>query len=332
MNRKDLLLDCMRGMILFEDRFDSVEPEDAKWLCERLAWHKIIHMAAAMSDPQKRKCPDLERVFRDCLVAATFREAEYLKQIRSLFEILTEASIGFIPYKGPFWCQELYPDYSWRHIGDVDLFLGKEAARKVSSLLQKLGYKPVIVKGSEDEDFARRGELTLYPGPTVEHKLPVQLHWALLPSHRFVDIGFIRGEDLLRGATLMDWKGLSYRLPTLEVRFFYHVLHATCQHQFDRFVHVMTMAHLIRKCPQMDCKNLHRMAVERGALVPLYYGLKFIHAFLPLTGSALSLMKDLIPSRKVRLAASLLTPYSILFATQTRGKFRRKIFRLAMSW
>jgi len=332
MHRKNLLLNCIKGLMEFEDRFDSVDPENVDWICERLTWHKIMPLAAAVNDPQNPKCPALNRTFKDVLIKSAFQESYYLRQITDLFQILTEASIDFIPYKGPFWTQQLYPDYSWRNIGDVDLFLTRDNARTASSLLQSMGYTPVIVKGSEDEDFTIRGALTLYPPPSGEHRFPVQLHWALLPSHRFVTIGFIRGEDLTAGAEHEQWKGIPYLLPRLEVRFLYYILHATCQHQFNRFVHIMTLTHLIKKSPQMDWTTVYTMAQERGALVPLYYALKFMDAFLPLPEPALELMHRHVPSVKVRLGAMGLTPHATLLATKQRRKLGRQIFRLAMSW
>ncbi|MFC1888921.1 nucleotidyltransferase family protein [Thermodesulfobacteriota bacterium] len=332
MQRKALLLHCIKGMIRFEDRFDLVKTGDVKWICERLTWHKIMPMAVAMNNPEKPKCPPLEQIFRDISVKAAFRVSDYEEQVASIFKILTGASIDFTPYKGPFWTQRIYPDYTWRHIGDVDLFLSKEDARNASSLLKERGYKPVIVKGSEDEDFRIRGELTFYPDASGEHKFPVQLHWALLPSHRFVNTDFIRGEDLTHGATSESWKGIPCRLPSPEIRFLYYILHATCQHQFNRFIHVMTMAHMIQRCQEIDWDLLHHIARDRGALVPLYYGLTFIHAFLPLPDPVRTLMHSIIPSAKVRLGAAGLYPYGTLMADKKRGKLRRKLFRIAMTW
>jgi len=332
MNRKELLVTCIEGMLRFEDNFDKVTQAHAGWISERLFWHKLMPLAAALNDPQKEKCPVLTEVFLKVQFQNKIREDDYFKQVSLLFERFSHAKIEFIPYKGPFWGRQLYPEYSWRHIGDIDLLMSREKARDVSAMLQEEGFVPDIVGESESDDFHRRGELTLFPGPSLKNHFPIQLHWELLPSPRFIGSRYLLPEDFFNSTVQADWRGVPFNLPGPEVQFLYHVLHATCQHQFLRFSHILTMAHFLAKYPGMDLNSLFRLAEKRHALPPLHYALRFIHAFSPLQGEALYLMKQVPLSPKVRLAAGILTPRSTLFSTKKRGGFRRKVFRVAMSW
>jgi hypothetical protein len=332
MNRKELLWHCIQGMISLEDRFDRVETRDVPWISERLGWHKLLPLAAALNDFRKPKEDALQDLFKKVAMQSVFRENEYHRQVAVLFPVLDQAGIDFLPFKGPFWNRGIYPEYSWRHIGDIDLLLTKEGARAASSLLQKMGFFPDLVKGSEEEDFRIRGELTLFPGPSCPHRFPVQLHWAPLPGHRYVFLGFIRPEDFTGNTSPEQWRGIRFRVPCPEVQLLYHLQHAACQHQFKRFALLMTVAHFIRKRPGMDWEHLYGLAEERRALTPLHYGLRFLHAFAPLPAPAMAVMRRIRPSLRARLGAALIEPRSTLFFTEQRGKLRRQIFYLAMSW
>jgi hypothetical protein len=332
MNKNRILITCIRGLLSFEDNFDVVRPEHADWICERLFWHKVMPLAASINDPGKTKCQLLEKVFRKVLMENKIREEYYFKQASKLFQDLSDASIDFIPYKGPFWGKQIYPEYSWRHIGDIDLLMTRENARTVSGMLQEEGYLPDIVGISEADDFEKRGELTLFPGPFLSNQVPVQLHWELLPSPRFIKSRYLLPDDFFRDTSPEEWKGIMFRTPRHEVQFLYHVLHATCQHQFLRFSHTLAMVHFLSTFPQMDWDRLFRLAEKRNSLKPLYHALKFIHYFLPIEGQAYRKMEEIIPSPRIRIAASFLTPRSTLYSTRKRGGFRRKLFRAAMSW
>ena len=329
---------------MFEDRFDLVSPEHVQWICERLSWHQILVLAAAVSDSAKPKCPSLKSVFQTVLLENTVREINYEKQVTHLFQIFKEASIDFMPFKGPFWSQQLYPEDGWRHIGDIDLLVTKENARKISSMLQEMGYilKTTqdwlysnildIVGSSEQDDLAQRGELTLVPNPSSKNSVAVEPHWELMPSPRFLKKNFLRPDDFITNSTTAQFKDISYRIPRLEVQFLYHILHAICQHQFDRFVHIMNMAHFISRFSQLDWNEVYKLGSRREALTPLHYGLKFINFYFPLPKPALTLMNRLTPSLKIRLFASFLPPHTILAASPKHGNFRRNLFRTAMSW
>jgi hypothetical protein len=332
LSRQKLIWNCLKGLILLEDRFNLVTEEHVKWICERLSWHKTLPLAAAFSDPAKPKCKSLESVFQTVSVQNTLREISYERQIRQLFQMLEAASITFMPFKGPFWSQQIYPEYAWKHIGDIDLLLTNEDARNASALLQETGYFPDIIGDSEREDFHKRGEMGLHPDPGQIQGVPVELHWELLPSPRFVKKQFLYPQDFTQQSTEAQWKGITYRLPMPEVQFFYYLLHATCQHQFTRFVHVVNLAHFLGKHPQLDWRLLQKLAEQRDAATPVHYGLRFIHKFSTLPKSGLELMNSLRPPFTNRLAASILTPKAMLFFDQRRGRFRRKIFRAAMSW
>jgi hypothetical protein len=333
MMRSHVLRNCIDGLVAFEDRFDTVSSKDAAWICERLTWHKLLPLAANLDDPDKPKCPELAACFHSSIIKNAIRERQYESQVRGIFRMFDEAALEYMPYKGPFWMQNSYPDYSWRHIGDIDIIMPNDAARKAAALLKEEGYFPIVVGASEDADFERRGELTLFNDPSRTHEVPVQLHWSPLPSPRFYKKDLMLIEAFKHGATIEEWKGLRFLVPPPETQFLYYILHATCQHQFLRFSHIMAPIHCMVKTPCLDWDSVYDLAAEGQALIPLLYGLKFIQKFYPLPEGARRLMERLSkPTTKTWLAAACLSPNSILFATRKRGGYRRKIFRAAMSW
>ena len=332
MGRLQVLHECLTGLALSEDRFDRVKPEDVDWICERLLWHKVMPLAAALSSPATLKCPALDAAFKSFALANTLREHRYYKQVRHLFRLFSESSIEFIPFKGPFWSTRIFPEFSWRHIGDIDLLLDKENARAAASLLKEQGYVADVLGRSEEDDFTERGELAFSPGPSSRHLVPVELHWALLPAPRFLKTRFIEPADFTRNCTWDQWRSIRFPLPPVEVRFLYLALHATCQHQFMRFVQIMDLAYLIRKSPELDWNRLYELAMERGSTVPLRYALRFVNAFYELPPEAASITDRTIVSWKTRCCAGFLSPKAILTSTKKRGKLARRLFRAAMSW
>lgn len=332
MNRGMVLENCIRGLTLFEDRFDTVEPEDASWICERLAWHKVFPLAAALSDPFTHKCDELQNHFNRVIIDNMVRERSYEKQVHFLFQFLRDNNVDFIPYKGPFWCRSLYPDYLWRHIGDIDLMMDIDHARKASALLQARGYRPDIMEESEENDFVMRGELTLFPNSSVKNEFPVQLHWNPLPSPRFLKKQFMPVELFNYGSSPSVWKGIRFSVPRLEIQFFYYILHATCQHQFLRFSHLIAPIHLLIKSAPLDWKLIYELTLRQEVQTPFFYGMKFIDTFYPLSEQAREFMNRLNPRLTSRFAATFLQPSHILSATQEQGRWRRELFRVAMSW
>ncbi len=329
MNENRILAECLKGLISFEDRFNRVNEKHAAFICERLIWHKVLPLAAALNNSSKQKCPALESVFKKTSIQNAVREAYYEKQVKQIFNALTEAVIEFLPFKGPFWSQQLYPDYFWKHIGDIDLFLVKKDARRAVSIIQDMGYVP---ERPIEATFAKKGELALFPDSSDNKRVPVELHWEILPSPRFLKMHYLHSKDFTENTTTAQWKSVYYNLPSKEIQLFYLILHATCQHQFARFIHIINITHFIQKFPNVRWKTLESLARKRSATTPLYYGLRFANAFYPLKEPAFSLMKNLVPSMKIRSAASFLKPRSTLLANNKRGRFPRKLFRTAISW
>lgn len=331
MNRIDILENCLRGLTIFEDRFDQVSSKDADWIIQRLAWHKVLPLAAAVSDLQTSKCDPLEHCFEQVIMKNTIQETHYEQQVKAVFQLLADLSIDFIPYKGPFWCHRIYPDYAWRHIGDIDLMMNINDARKASAILQEQGYIPDIMEGTEDDDFVLRGELTLLPHREKKHLVPVQIHWNPLPSPRFVNKQFMPADFFRHNARPAIWKDIRYLLPPAEIQFFYYILHATCQHQFLRFSHILAPIHLIRKTEVFDWSFIENLILRQQVQTPFYYGLKFIQTFFPLPDTARRLLNRLRPDLISASMAMFLKPSDTLTATRKRGRWRRELFRVAMS-
>lgn len=330
-NKEAILIQCLKGILRREDCFEGVPPEHADWISERLAWHKVLPLAAALQDPEKKKCSAIARVFQAVMLKNLAREEFYHGQISDLFKRFDQIGIDYMPFKGPFWGTQMYEAYHWRHIGDVDILLPEPDARTAADRLIAIGYRPDILEGSLDEEFAVRGELALVPGKHQPNGVPVELHWALMPSPRFLRKRFLTSGDFSTATNPGVWRDIQFQLPRPEIQLFYYLLHATCQHQFMRFVHVTNIVHFLEKYPQLDWEWLRQLVVERQAQAPVYYSLKFAQAFHPLPVEAQHLIRKSKPKPTARVLAATLPPKQIPFSTVRRGKTRRNLFRIAMS-
>jgi len=332
MRRTQVLLKCLKGLLLNEDHFDIVASADASWICRRLAWHKLLPLAAALNDSGKPKCATIEQIFKTTTLENLAKEEFYRLQVARIFNAFDKASIEYMPFKGPFWGNQLYAEYYWRHIGDIDILFSKDEARTAGSILLKMGYIPHTLDGSIERDFETRGELAFFPDSRHPNEVPIELHWDLMPSPRFLKKKYLFNEDFNQDVTRSQWKGFEYDLPRPEVQFLYYILHATCQHQFMRFVHITNLVHFVQKFPRLNWQRIFKLAESRRALTPLYYGLKFVDTYFPLPEHVSVLQKRSKPSLPTQMVASFMPPGKILSATYRRGKMRRKLFRAAMSW
>ena len=333
MNKNKVLCECLKGLLAFEDRFEQVPDRRARWLGERLAWHKVLPLAAAIQDPGKPKCRTLADILNKANLHNMMREEHYFRQVRSLFSALDQWEVEYVPFKGPFWFVPLYEAYHWRHIGDIDLLLPKSDIPKATEMMVALGYRPHYLSGGlEQELVGGRGELAFSPDPSRPNDVVVELHWDPMPSPRFMRRQFLSYEDFTRRTICGQWRGLSYAMPSLEVQFLYLVLHATCQHQFMRFVHVTTIVHYIQKRFHLNFEEVFELAAERHASTPLFYGLSFANAFWALPKPLRELKARISVPLKSRLVTKLLSPRSIVQGNDKKGTIRRNLFRTAISW
>ena len=329
--KEEILNQCLRGILCREDCFDIVPDEHADWICERLSWHKVLPLAAALEDSAKKKCPAITQAFRAVVLKNLAREEFYHHQVAQLFTALDRANIDYMPFKGPFWGVQLYPAYHWRHIGDIDILMSQSAAKKAADILISMGYKPDVVEGSLEEEFSVRGELALVPAKHQQKYVPVELHWDLMPSPRFLRRQYLYNTDFTETTAAGRWRDLSFSLPAPEIQLIYYLLHATCQHQFMRFVHITNIVHFLEAFPKMNWKIIHQLAIERRAEAPLYYGLKFARTFHPLTAAANKMNRKFRPGLLARVLGMALRPKAIPLSSPQKGKTRRNIFRAAMS-
>ncbi len=330
MDRHEQLKVCLDGMLCARDTFSVVGPSAADWMVERLRWHKVIAYAAHLNDWQAPKITALEKAFRDCCIQSLVSVERYRRQVETLFIWLEKENIRFIPYKGPFWSELLYPHYGWRHVGDIDLLMSRDDAWRLGMQLKKQGFVPDVMGKSEEEDFAERGAMTYLPGRNLSGKVPVQAHWQLLSAPRFVDCGYILPEDFLQDTRRASWGKVEFDTPKSTIILFYLLLHATCQHQFDRFVQVLDITQLLHS-GQIDWVHLQHLAITRRCSVAVCAGLIFLQKFSPLPRGAAHLIQSIRPNLMARFCAGFLTADSARLATATTGRIHRRLFRLAMS-
>jgi hypothetical protein len=330
-NKKELLLQCIKAMMQSTDHFHMVEDASANWVYERLFWHKLLPTAASLNNQNQYKSQILKGAFEKILIQNFTTEQRYFDQAKQLFSGFVENGIQYIPYKGPFWASLVYPAHISRHIGDIDLLLSKDNARAASDVLKTSGYQPEIMGHSEEDDFTHRGGLTFHPNDRASSLTSVQLHWELMSSPRFTKKYFIRTTDFSDTGQMTTWKSLQYTVPRPEIRLLYHILHATCQHQFNRLLLIADMAALIKKYPQLDWKFLFELAKDRGCLIPLYCGLLTLNKFLTLPEAAREGLSKTPIKLITHFAAALISEKSLLTFNAERGKIRRKFFRFAMS-
>lgn len=334
----------MRGLVavlnsyfqgLVEKRFDYKEEYDlfASRIIERLEWHKSLALAAALFfGRDNSKESKLGDCFKDFKVRQTVNEEFYYHKAFQLYKLFTDNSIPFYPLKGPFWASIIYPDPSWRHIGDLDLIIPLEMSRAVFDVLASLDMKPITEPGTNrdnmQDNLSRRGQLAFSFKKARE--FTVEIHETLVSSPRYRRSYDVDMDPFWNSDQIHSWRDIKFYLPPLEEWLLYLVLHGSCQHQFMRFLQILDILHFLDEYQQrVDWDRVVKIALKWRVEKALYHTLKIINKFKTQKINFPATLKKTSPF--VRIQTSFIRKKTIIFATYKHGRYPRKLFRTGIT-
>ena len=122
---------------------------------------------------------------------------------------LTQAGVGFVPFKGPVLAERVHGGAPLREFGDLDILVAPDEVRRARWVLGDLGYEPQLALGSDREDLWLRSALR-HELPLVDRRrgLMLELQWRANPGF---GVPAIHDPAWWEHAPQAQWHGITMR-------------------------------------------------------------------------------------------------------------------------
>lgn len=301
-----------------------------------LRWHKVSVTAAMLAAPSlARHSPFSAFVTAESIRYGFARDA-VCRQIGEIAAALRRAGITHTLLKGPLWSDPVYPRNVGRHLGDIDVLVKPEARYAAVEALAGVDLQVDRSTRNPEQDFANRGEIMMVPAKnSAKLRVPVEVHWHPVPALRFMRRLNVPTDDFFADCAAARIGDNVFPLPPREVRFLFLAVHATCQHQFKRFLPLLDLAYLLEaEGEKLDWVRLCDLATRWRAGVALYASLRYLRRFSdrrkPLLDELTNRLAPQIP-RRARAVIGAIGTHQLVTASEHRFGYRRKLLRLVAS-
>lgn len=244
---------------------------------ENVDWKRLLESAEVNRldvrlDPLVRARQDVPEATRQALAGQTagvkILGMESFSWTLGLIDLLENAGIPTIPYKGPVLSERLYKNPAVRRFLDLDLIVPREHVPRTMDLLAAEGWLP---RGEWNDgilaDFLKNDcEISVFH---PQRPLRVEVHWELLPpQHQF---GLTMTEFWPRMQT-RPVAGRVLRCFSVEDELLVLCMHAGEKHSWMRLAMVADVAQLIANSPELDWDNARAFARRFGREETLLFG------------------------------------------------------------
>lgn len=196
------------------------------------------------------------------------------RELIRIVDLLTNAGIGVMPYKGLALAELLYHDIALREAGDIDLLIRPTDLSRVRERVQELGYAPhVAFSQAEEEAYLKSGYEYAFDGTAGPNLLEVQ--WAIQPRFYAVDLDVSR---LFKNAVTLPVAGYSVNTPCLEDLFLVLALHAA-KHAWAKLIWLCDLARIMTM-PRVEWAQIAAQATELGIVRMVRVTLKLANQLL----------------------------------------------------
>jgi hypothetical protein len=191
---------------------------------------------------------------------------------------LKEEQFNYLAIKGPTLSQELYSDISMRQFSDIDLFVDEKDIIKISELLIKLDYSPVLPLSL----LRRKKFLALDNDFSFRHNRSnalLELHWKLFPLRHKMPLDFTQLHSASKTLALQQKE---IQTLSTEHNLLYLSLHGA-KHIFERYEWVYDLHILIENNPGLDLESIYLQAKKENLDTPLLLGIFLSHKLFETT-------------------------------------------------
>jgi hypothetical protein len=220
--------------------------ERAKAHCVRPQMAKMINRitSPAVPDEFREKVSD---VYRQNLSLQLRNVAEFFR----VKDILDEAGIMAIPFKGFWLAHEFYGSLADREGGDTDLFICFDDLDRVCELMTRSGYRPEV---SASPAFMRKikkesAEYNFERDDGDGNVFHLEFHWKIGSSAHGMDISL---DDLLAQTVTGTLHDRSFPVVTPSAHLLLAVMHHGGKDPFIWLKHVSDIGHILMKDEAVD--------------------------------------------------------------------------------
>jgi hypothetical protein len=221
--------------------------------------------------------------------AASRLEKLYLANIRSstlvahelgnAVDLLEQAGIPAIPFKGPVFAARAYGDLSHRQAGDIDILVRESDFWWACSILTGAG----LVAQGDFSPLQRkrflRSDMALYFRLRETRPIHIDLHWRVCPEPMPVRLD---SEQWFERPRIADFEGRSIKQPPREDLLLYLALHGSL-HCWSRFVYLTDIQKHIESSDDWDWNGLVERASKAGLRTILLTALSLCSQLLGLS-------------------------------------------------
>ncbi len=267
-----LLLACARTV---------VQPEDLRrHLARDLDWSVILDQAARHGiDPMvyhhlgqlegTELPPSVEEELQSRGEGMLAYNLHRLRALGAVVEVLEEAGIPVLSFKGPLLARRYYNNLAFRRFLDLDLLVPRSQLRQAEALLKRHAFEGPELRS--DEEVTKRIEdqigLELI---RPEDNLQVELHWALLNrSFAFP----LSPEGIWARCQRCEIGETAVRVLSKEDELLYLCAHGT-KHHWARLKWICDVAEMCRHASDLDWDGLVDRAVRLDLERILFLGLR----------------------------------------------------------
>jgi Uncharacterised nucleotidyltransferase len=276
--QKELLLCCARTKAS-PDRIRSLIQPQIDWnyfflLARRHAVVPLVYRQLKDHVP-----PENLQQFRKHSLENSARNLVLTAELCRLINLLADAGIEAIPYKGPLLSLIAYGDLSLRRFVDLDVIVKKEDVLRARDLLLADNYTLSRSLTNSQQEFLLRTQHNLQ-FTKDNRRLIVELHWEVAP-HLFAST--VSGDALWSNLVTIDLNRTPVRTFSADDLLFSLCVHGS-RHLWERLGWICDVAELISRRELNWPALLDRAAKadsERMFLLGLYLAEKLLEANLP---------------------------------------------------
>lgn len=157
----------------------------------RADWEQLIRIATRANllallhyrivQTQSEIPTDLQQIVRDYARQATAESLQKRAELTRVLGKLNGSGITPILFKGTVLAHTVYPSYTHRSMGDIDLWIPREQMEQAKELLESLGYmykekehRPHAMQALGDGELQMRGQTSLFG--------LIELHYGVFPG------------------------------------------------------------------------------------------------------------------------------------------------------
>lgn len=265
---QEVLLWAIRIDHTKDQRIAEILEKGVDWTYIRqiAVWHGIIPLLyRRLAEEMVTLIPSDEVIaLRTLFMENAAKNLCMTQELLRILDLLADAGIEAMPYKGPSLAMQAYGELSMRSFNDLDIIIYSRDFLNTYDILLKSGCSPILNR-KQAEFLSKSGiELTFnHPGGNLD------IHWALTP--KYLNLNFDLGEIFRRSESLKINKREIKVLSPGDALLF-HCIH-NYHHRWSQLKWIADIIHLVYHNPELNWKKLEEETFLSGADHILRYGL-----------------------------------------------------------